>query len=103
MLMQAIHRVSWSWCLAAAAGLLLLQGGVDASAGVIYEYVDAGTGAVIGTLEVDTPPASATSGWTAVDESSLLALFLDDALFGLGAGNLVTGSFVGFTATSLTG
>jgi hypothetical protein len=83
--------------------LLLQLCAVNASAGVIYQYVEAETGFVLGTLEVDSPPASASTGWTSAVDSDLVALFLDDTTFGFGSGNLLAGNAVSFTATSLTG
>ncbi|HEV8242585.1 MAG TPA: PEP-CTERM sorting domain-containing protein [Nitrospirales bacterium] len=59
-------------------------------AGVIYEYREEGSVAVIGTLEIQSPPASASSGWSTTAESDLIALFLDNAVFGLGSGNVLS-------------
>jgi hypothetical protein len=83
--------------------VLGLFGASEASAGVIYQYVEVGTGVVLGTLEVESPPASASVGWSTTDDSDLVGLFLDDAVFGFGSGNLLVGNTVSFTATSLTG
>ena len=72
-------------------------------AGVIYEYREIGSSAVIGTLEIASPPASATSGWSTTDPSDLLTLYLEDSVFGLGTGNLLSGATVGAAVLSLDG
>jgi hypothetical protein len=59
-------------------------------AGVIYEFHEQESTRGIGTWEVAAPPASASSGWSTRDPSDLMALFLDNATFGLGSGNLLT-------------
>ena len=59
-------------------------------AGVIYEYREEGSVTVIGTIEIQSPPASASSGWSTTAESDLIALFLDNAVFGLGSGNVLS-------------
>jgi len=59
-------------------------------AGVIYEYREEGSVAVIGTIDIQSPPASASSGWSTTAESDLIALFLDNAVFGLGSGNVLS-------------
>lgn len=71
--------------LAAASFLLLAVFSVASFAGVIYEYREDGSPKVIGTLEIASPLAGATLG-----SSDLIALFLDDAVFGLGSGNLLS-------------
>lgn len=58
-------------------------------AGVIYEYHENGSPAVIGVLEFASPPASGSNGWSTSAVSDLNALFLDDAVFGLGSANLL--------------
>ena len=74
-----------------ALGFLLIQiAGNACFAGVIYEYREENSATVIGTLEVQTPPASASSGWATANLSDLIALLLDNAVFGLGSGNLLT-------------
>ena len=98
-------RALWSrsWLAPALICLLFQLGATNASAGVIYQYVQVGSGVALGTLEVDSPPASANIGWSTADDSDLVVLFLNDAVFGFGSGNLVVGNMVSFTATSLTG
>ena len=93
---------SRSWFLPALICLLFPLGGTNASAGVIYEYVQVESGIVLGTLEVDSPPASANTGWSTADDSDLVVLLLNDAVFGFGLGNLA-GNVVSFTATSASG
>ena len=61
-----------------------------AFAGVIYQYRQDGSPAVIGTLEVASPPASVSIGWSTSASSDLIALFLDNAVFGLGSANLLS-------------
>jgi len=74
-----------------ALGLLLCPVfATPAWADVIYELHEAGTSAVIGALRIDSPPASGTTGWSSVDPSDLLALQLEDSLFHLGTGNLLS-------------
>jgi hypothetical protein len=97
-------RALWrSWLVPSLISLLFQFGATTASAGVIYEYVQVGSGVALGTLEVDSPPASAITGWSTAETSDLLVLLLNDAVFGFGSGNLVLGNMVSFAATSLTG
>ena len=58
------------------------------SANAIYEYRELGSTVVIGTLELAEPPASNSVAWSTVDPSDLVSLLLEDAVFGLGTGNL---------------
>ena len=84
-------------------GLLTLSG-TTSSASVIYEYRELGSTAVIGTLEIMSPPASTGSGWSTADLSDLVALFLDDSVFGLGTGDLLSaGGNLNVQLSSLTG
>ena len=76
--------------LGAASFLLLAMFSIASFAGVIYEYREDGSPTVIGTLEVASPPASASTGWNTAAPSDLIALFLDDAVFGLGYANLLS-------------
>jgi len=76
--------------LGAASFLLLAMFSIASFAGVIYEYREDGSPTVIGTLEVASPPASASTGWSTAAPSELIALFLDDAVFGLGSANLLS-------------
>ena len=76
--------------LGAASCLLLAMFSIASFAGVIYEYREDGSPTVIGTLEVASPPASASTGWNTAAPSDLIALFLDDAVFGLGYANLLS-------------
>ena len=64
------------------------------SASVIYEYRESSSTAVIGTLEIAAPPASAGGPWSTVDLSDLVSLLLDDSVFGLGSGDLLSGGGV---------
>ena len=50
--------------LGAASFLLLAMFSTASFAGVIYEYREVGSPTVIGTLEVASPPASASIGWS---------------------------------------
>jgi hypothetical protein len=84
-------------------GLVFQLGTIDAFGSVIYQYVEVGSGVVLGTIEVDSPPASATVGWSTVNDADLVSLFLNDTVFGFGTGNLVIGNTVSFIAMSLTG
>jgi hypothetical protein len=87
-----------------AVGLLLstvLFSAVSATpawADVIYAFHDASTSAVIGTLHIATPPATAATGWSTTDPADLNALFLDDSLFHLGTGNLLSTATADFVA-----
>ena len=84
--------------LGAVSFLLLAMFSIASFAGVIYEYRESGSLKVIGTLEVASPPASAAIGWSTAAPSDLIALFLDDAVFGLGSANLLSvGGTLGFT------
>ncbi len=85
-------------CLCALSILLFELSSNACFAGVIYEYRDKGSAAVIGTIEILSPPASASSAWSTADESDLTALYLDNAVFGLGSGNLLfAGGVLGFS------
>lgn len=75
--------------VASAVGLVCALFATPTWASVIYEYREVGSSAVIGTLEIASPPASATTGWSTIDSSDLIALSLDDSVFGLGTGNLL--------------
>ena len=79
----------------ALAIVLLALFGAASSASVIYQYREAGSTTVIGTLEVEAPPASPDSAWSTVDASDLISLFLDDGVFGLGPDNLLLVGTVG--------
>jgi PEP-CTERM motif len=87
-----------------ALGIMLLAlFGAASSASVIYEYREAGSTAVIGTLEVRTPPASPDSGWSTTDSSDLISLFLDDGVFHLGPDNLLPGTLASVAISSVDG
>jgi len=76
--------------------VILALAASTSSASVIYEYRELGSTAVIGTLEIMTPPASSAGGWSTTDVSDLISLFLDDDVFGLGHGDLLlAGGVVG--------
>ena len=71
-------------------GLLLCTVGATPTwASAIYEFREPGTSAVIGTLEITSPPADLTTGWSTTDPSDLIALYLADSVFHLGTGNLL--------------
>ena len=83
--MSLLNRCRFSrLILGAASFLLLAMFSISSFAGVIYEYREVGSPTVIGTLEF------APSG--------PIALFLDNAVFGLGSANLfsVGGMVTGF-------
>ena len=75
--------------LCALSFLLLELSAMTCFAGVIYEFREDGSPTVIGTIEIQSPPATASSGWSTGDESDLIALFLDNAVSGFGSGNLL--------------
>jgi hypothetical protein len=88
--MNLLNRCRFSRLnLGAASFLLLATFSVASFADVIYEYRQDGSPTVIGTLEVASPPASASIGWSTAAPSDLIALFLDNAVFGLGSANLL--------------
>ncbi len=66
-------------------GISLVQPGQAAT----YEFRATPTGPVIGQIEFAEPPARPDGEWTSTDSGDLLALFLDDTLFGLGSGNVL--------------
>ena len=83
--------------LGAAGFLLLATFSIASFANVTYEYRRAGLPMVIGTLEVASPPAGASIGWSTAAPSDLIALFLDP-IFGLGSANLLSvGGTLGLT------
>ena len=87
--MNLLNRCWLSRLIPGAASFLLLAMFSSAAfAGVTYEYRENGLPTVIGTLEVASPPASATAAWSTTAASDLTALFLDHAVFGLGSANL---------------
>ena len=89
--MTLLNRHKFARLILGAASVLLLAMFSSASfAGVIYEYREDGSPTVIGTLEVASPPASASIGWSTGAPSDLIALFLDNAVFGLGSANLLS-------------
>ncbi len=73
-----------------ASFLLLATLSVGCFASVIYEYREEGSPTVIGTLEIASPPASTSSSWGTAAPSDLIALFLDNDVFGLGSANLLS-------------
>jgi hypothetical protein len=94
----------WSQRVACAVGLCFCTLFATSSwASVIYEYRESGSPAVIATLEVASPPASDTSGWSTVDPADLIALHLANSVFGLGPGNLLPGATVAAAILSLDG
>ena len=89
--MNLLNRCWLSRLIPGAASFLLLAMFSSAAfASVIYEYREDGSPTVIGTLELASPPASASSGWSTATPSDLIALFLDNAVFGLGSANLLS-------------
>ena len=89
--MNLLNRCWLSRLIPGAASFLLLAMFSSAAfAGVIYEYRQNGSPTVIGRLELASPPASASSGWSTAATSDLIALFLDNAVFGLGSANLLS-------------
>ena len=89
--MNILDRFGFSRFILGVASFLLLAMFSSASfAGVIYEYREDGSPTVIGTLEVASPPASTSSGWSAAAPSDLIALFLNNSVFGLGSANLLS-------------
>ena len=103
--MRTVHvrRSFASWLAIGSLCLLVVLSASNVAAEGIYRNVELGSGVILGTLEVDAPPGSATAGWSTADDSDLIALFLNDALFALGSDNLVTGNAVAFSASSLSG
>jgi len=93
--MRLLNRCRFSRVsLRAASFLFFALFSTAPFAGVIYEYRADGSPTVIGRLEVASPPAGTSIGWSTAVPSDLIALFLDDAVFGLGSANLL---FVGGT------
>ncbi len=89
--------------IVALLGWSALVAAADAS--LVYEFRQSGVPTVIATIEFDSPPASATSGWTSTEPGDLVSLFVDDALFGLGAGNVLDlfDDFLTYDVASLDG
>jgi len=77
-------------CVVCAVGILLSTVFAAPTWASIIEFREAGTSAVIGTLNVASPPATPNTGWSTTDPSDLLALYLEDSLFHLGTGNLLS-------------
>ena len=78
--------------------------GSASSASVIYEYRESGSTAVIGTLEINAPPASIGSGWDTADSSDVISLFLDAGVFGLGPDDvLLAGGALDVAISSVDG
>ena len=89
--MNLLNRCWLSRLIRGAASFLLLAMFSSAAfASVIYEYREDGSPTVIGTLEIASPPASTSNGWSTAASSDLIALFLDNAVFGLGSANLLS-------------
>lgn len=76
----------------------------SASASVIYEFRNLG-GAVLGTMEFADPPSSTTTAWASSNSADLQSLFLDDATFGLGTGDVLNlfSIFLTYDVASLNG
>ena len=91
--------------VACAVGLLFcILFATPGWAGVIYEFREAGTSDVIGTLEIASPPANATTFWSTTDPSDLVALHLENSVFGLGTADLLSiAATVGGSVLSLDG
>jgi len=89
--MNLLNRFRLSRLIPGVASVLLLAMFSSAPlAGVIYEYREEGSPTVIGTLEVASPPASASIGWSTATSSDLIALFLNNSVFSLGSANLLS-------------
>lgn len=97
--------IRWPRRGARAVGLLFCTLFATSSwASTIYEYHEMGSSAIIGTLEIASPPASASISWSTIDSSDLIALYLADSVFGLGSGNLLSSAAtVGAAVLSLDG
>ncbi len=94
--MNLLNRCWLSRLIFGAANVWLLAMVSSAAfAGVIYEYRQDASPTVIGMLEIASPPASASIGWSTAAPSDLIALFLDNAIFGLGSANLLSGGTLG--------
>jgi hypothetical protein len=79
--MNLLSRCWLSRLIFGAANVWLLAMVSSAAfAGVIYEYRQDASPTVIGTLEIASPPASASIGWSTAAPSALIALFLDNAI-----------------------
>ena len=76
--------------LGAVSFWLLATFSTASFAGVIYEFRADGSPTVIGTLEVASPPASANGPWSTAAALDLIALVLNDAVFGLGSADLLS-------------
>jgi len=101
---QTTARTLSHWCSAAAVMCLLLTSSpTSAFGGVIYQYREVDTNILLATLEIASPPASSTSGWSTVDGADLLSLYLNENVFEPGLGNILIGSDVYAVITSLTG
>jgi len=86
--------------------LTALSLSAGAAHGVVYEFRENGSENVVGTLNVASPPASETNGWSSADPADMISLFLDDAIFGLGTGNVLDlpqMGYLGYELVSLTG
>ena len=71
---------------------------------MIYQLREAGSPQVIGTLEVQSPPASGAIGWSTSDLVDMVSLLFDDAILGLGTDNLVATSILSLSSlTSFNG
>jgi hypothetical protein len=80
------HRFSRSTGCLLLLGLLIQS--TTSFANVIYQLREAGSPQVIGTMEIASPPARRDAGWSTSDLGDMVALFLNDSVFGLGNDNL---------------
>ena len=98
--MQSVRNFKYALALVICGPLFADRANAD----VIYQF-EALSGDVLGTMTFAEPPSSSTAGWTSTDSSDLLSLFLDDATFGMGSGNILDlfSSFLSFDVASFTG
>ena len=98
--MRSLRNIKYVLALAMCGVLFPAHARAD----VIYDFVEL-SGAVSGTMTFAEPPSSSTAGWASTDSNDLLSLFLDDATFGMGSGNILDlfSSFLSFDVASLSG
>jgi PEP-CTERM motif-containing protein len=75
-----------------------------AHAVVVYNFQTTG-GSLLGQMVFAAPPSTSTTGWTSSNSADLQSLFLDDATFGLGAGNVLDlfSTYLTFDVASVDG
>lgn len=87
--------------IAFALSLMMISGANFA--GLTYTFRDSGTSNQVASIEVNSPPADSSEGWSSVDIADLLALIVEgEVLYGPGSPSGLSGPGI-FDLTSTSG